>query len=123
VAYSIGELGFPLIEWGPLLSDVLYVETIKHLVRSYLEQPEVVLGTAVSRVDRRDYFNRWQEILQIEDRDVQADLKRYRMANLGLGNFHVLVAGGVYGNMGYYETPGGIGAAAARGYFFVTRWH
>jgi hypothetical protein len=122
-SYALGGQDFPMIEWGTLLSESLYIEVIKHLIRSYTEQPEVILGQAVSRLDRRDYLNRWQEILNMETADFERDLGRYRKANMGLGNFSVLVAGGAYGNWGPEINPGGVGAAAARGYFYVGRWH
>lgn len=121
--YPLGGDNFPFAEWGGLLSDALYIDVLKHLVRSYVEQPEAILGTAVSRLDRRDYMNRWREVLDMEMQDFRTDLSRYRKAHLGLGNFSVLVAGGAYGNWGPQINPGGVGAAAARGYFYVNRWH
>lgn len=121
--YPLGGTDFPFGEWGYLLGDALYIEVIKHLIRSYVEQPELVLGVAVSRTDRRDYMDRWTAVLNIELEDFRSDIKRYRMAHLGLGNISVLVAGGAYGNWGPSINPGGVGAAAARGYFYVGRWH
>lgn len=122
-SYAMNGQDFPMVEWGNLLTESLYIEILKHLVRSYVEQPEVILGTAISRLDRRDYMQRWQEILTIERDEFERDLTRYRKAHLGLGNFSVLVAGGAYGNWGPEINPGGVGAAAARGYFYVGRWH
>lgn len=122
-SHVLGGESFPMAEWGGLLSDALYIEVVKHLIRSYVEQPEAVLGTAVSRFDRRDYMNRWQEILRMEEQGFSSDLKKYRQANLGLGHVSVLVAGGAYGNWGPQINPGGVGAAAARGYYWVNRWH
>lgn len=122
-SHEIGGQSFPFAEWGGLLIDALYIETIKHLIRSYTEQPEVILGTTFSRVDRRDYMNRWEQVLAMETPTFESDLKRYRMANLGLGNVSVLVAGGAYGNYGPSINPGGVGAAAARGYYWTSRFH
>jgi len=121
-SYGYGS-SFPFDEWGGLLQQSLYIEVLKHLVRSYVEQPEVILGTAVSRVDRRDYMNRWQDVLQMEQAEFERDLSRYKMAHLGLGNAHVLVAGGAYGNWGPQVNAGGSGSAASRGYFSVHRSH
>lgn len=121
--YELNGINFPFREWGNLLEQALYVEVLKHLVRSYVEQPEVILGTAVSRLDRRDYMDRWRTVLDMEAQSLDSDLKRYRMAHLGLGNVSVLVSGGAFGKIGYGEPPGGLGAAAARGYFYVSRWH
>lgn len=121
--FPLGGTDFPFTDWGGLLSDSLYIEVLKHLIRSYTEQPELVLGVAVSRADRRDYMQRWTEVLNLEQDDFRSDIKKYRQAHLGLGNISVLVAGGAYGNWGPTINPGGVGAAAARGYFYVGRWH
>lgn len=123
VTHEFNGTSFPFANYGGLLAQSLYIEVLKHLVRSYVEQPEVILGTAVSRVDRRDYMNRWSEVLQMEQGEFERDLSRYRQANMGLGNFHVLVSGGAFGNIGPYVNAGGGGAAAARGYFSVHRAH
>lgn len=123
VSHVLGGITFPFDEWGGLLAQSLYIEAVIHLIRSYVEQPEAVLGTAVSRLDRRDYMNRWETVLNLEQQRFDLDLSRYRKANMGLGNISVLVAGGAYGNWGPQINPGGMGAAAARGYFYVNRWH
>lgn len=122
-SFEVNGTDFDFAAWGGLLERSLYIEVLKHLVRSYVEQPEVILGTAVSRVDRRDYMQRWQEVLNSELQDFNRDLSRYKMAYLGLGNVHVLVSGGAFGNMGPYMNAGGAGEAAARGYFAIRRWH
>lgn len=114
---------FPFTEWGGLLAQSLYIETLKHLIRSYTEIPEAVLATPVSRMDRRDYMNRWQTVLDIEMDEFKTDLSRFRKATMGLGYSSVLVAGGAYGNWGPQINAGGAGEAAARGYFYVGRWH
>lgn len=121
--HPVGGDSFPFERWGGLLGDALYVEVLKHLVRSYVEQPEVILGVTVSRVDRRDYMNRWQQVLDFATNDLERDLSRYRQASMNLGHVSVLVAGGAYGNWGPQINPGGVGAAAARGYFWASRWH
>lgn len=121
--YELGGTDFPFVEWGNLLSDALYIEVLKHLIRSYVEQPELVLGVAASRTDRRDYMDRWTAVLNLELDDFRSNISKYRQAHLGLGNISVLVAGGAYGNWGPSINPGGVGAAAARGYFYVGRWH
>lgn len=122
-SHQLGGESFPFKEWGGLLQRSLYVEVLKHLIRSYVEQPEAILGTAVSRLDRRDYMQRWQAVLDMEQMDLRTELGRYKMAHLGLGNVSVLVAGGAYGNLGPTVNAGSSGAAAARGYFAVARSH
>lgn len=114
--YSINA-DFPFASWGPLLSQALYVEIIKHLVRSYIEQPEVALSSPISRLDRRDYMQRWQTMLEIESADLELQLETFKIDNMGLGNSGVLISGGAYGNFGPEASMGSYGEAAARGYF------
>lgn len=106
---------FPFAQWGPLAEQALYVEALRHLVRSYVEQPDVQLGSAVSRLDRRDYMDRWSAVLKDAQDDLERQLDSFRMANLGLGAARVLVSGGVYPRSAS-EAPLPYGAAA-RGYF------
>lgn len=114
-SYAVND-DFPFDQWGPLVEQALYVEVIKHLVRSYVEQPDVVLTSAISRLDRRDYMQRWQSMLAIEQEDLTAQLDSFKIASMGLGHAKVLVSGGAYGRYLGYFTPGG-GQALARGYF------
>lgn len=120
-SFALGGVDFPFPEWGGLLSQSLYIEVIRHLRRSYVEIPTPELATNVSRLDRKDYMERWGTILSEEQADFERDLSRFRMAMMGLGNFHVLVSGGAFGNIGPVALPGGLGQAAARGYFLFTR--
>lgn len=107
-----GEAGkrFPIGQWGSLLESALYVEVLKHLVRSYVEQPAFVGGN-VTRLDRRDYMDRWQSILADERQALKGQLEVFKIANMGLGKPKVLVSGGVYGRYGPNRLPG---SAAAR---------
>lgn len=109
---------FPVSTWGPLLEHALYVEAVKHLRRSYVEQPEAV-GVTVARQDRRDYMQRWGEILADEERDLKGELDTFKIANMGLGRPRVLVSGGVYGNFGPTRLPG---SAAARPRYWA-QWY
>lgn len=108
---------FPVVKWGPLLEQMTYVEVIKHLIRSYVEQPQVNLSASVSRLDRRDYMSRWQEVLAVEMADLNRMIDNFKIANMGLGQSAVLISGGAYGNFGPAVSYGGAGQAAARGYF------
>lgn len=108
---------FPFKQWSSLLSQALYVETIKHLIRSYAEVPDTILATSISRNDRRDYMNRWKTVLDMETADMKDILEMFKMANMNLGSASVMVSGGAYGNIGQPMNMGGLGGAAARGYF------
>lgn len=105
--------GFPIDQWGGLLDQALYIECLKHLMRSYVEQPEVQ-GVSVARQDRRDYLQRWQTILEMEQKDFDRQLETFKIAHMGLGRPRVLVSGGVYGEWGMDRIPG---LMAARGYW------
>lgn len=106
--YTIdGSKPFPIEQWGYLLEHALYVETIKHLIRSYVEQPDWV-GVNVARADRRDYMNRWESVLASEVDDLKSELEVFKIANMGLGRPHVLISGGAYGRYGPVRLSGSV---------------
>jgi hypothetical protein len=87
---------FPYQQWGGLLDELLYIECLKHLIRSYTEQPQAE-GVGIARLDRRDYMDRWMRVLEMEERDATSMLEVFKIANMGLSRPRVLVGGGVYG--------------------------
>lgn len=115
---GVGGSTFPVEKWGPLLERSLYIEAVKHLVRSYVEQPMFV-GGSVTRLDRRDYMDRWRSILQDEERTFERQLEVFKIANMGLGKAAVLVSGGAYGRYGPTRLAGSV-AARPR---MWTRWY
>jgi hypothetical protein len=107
-SYSIdgdGGASFPVDRWGSLLESALYVECLRHLMRSYVEQPEVQSGSGVSRLDRRDYMDRWGTVLQDEEQVLKQQLEHFKIANMGLGRARVLVSGGAWGRWGPNRLP------------------
>ena len=115
---GVGQAAFPVVQWGPLLEKSLYIEAVKHLIRSYVEQPMFVGGN-VSRLDRRDYMDRWRMVLQDEERFFEKQLEVFKISNMGLGKAAVLVSGGVYGRYGPTRIAGSV-AARPR---MWTRWY
>jgi hypothetical protein len=98
---------FPVAAWGPLLESYLTIEVIKHLRRSYVEDPDLRHVT-VAYEDRRDYLTRWGQILE-DEREEQKDLlDNFKIAHMGLGQPNALVAGGVYGEMRTSGAPFGL---------------
>ena len=103
-SYSLfGTSEFPYSQWGGLLAQATYVEVIKHLMRSYVEQPDPQ-NVSSARLDRRDYLSRWAQIQAMEESTLQGELDIFKIANMGLGQPSILVAGGVYGNL-WRTTP------------------
>lgn len=117
MSYTLDPLvgAFPYAQWGGLLDQLLYIETIKHLIRSYTEQPSADSVT-VARLDRRDYMQRWRDVLQMETEDATSALEVFKIAHMGLGRPKVLVSGGVYGNYGPTRLP--YSAAARPRYYY-----
>lgn len=96
-----GGKAFPVAQWGALLEKATFIEVLKHLRRSYVEQPSPE-GVGVARLDRRDYLSRWGEILNDEREDFKPMLETFKMSQMGLGHVSVLVAGGAYGMAGAF---------------------
>jgi hypothetical protein len=104
-----GGATFPLTQWGPLLEQALYVEILKHLRRSYVEQP-LLMGGEVTRHDRRDYMDRWSQVLSDEQAQLKEQLDVFKIRSMGLGRPAVLVSGGAYG-----RSPAGVRYMGTRG--------
>lgn len=105
-----GGATFPISQWGPLLETSTYVEAVRHLVRSYVEQPNFMGSGAVSRVDRRDYMQRWEEVLQAEERMLTSQMEVFKISHMGFGRPRVLVSGGVFGRYGPTKVAGSVAA-------------
>jgi hypothetical protein len=105
-----GGASFPIAQWGPLLETATWIEVCKHLVRSYAEQPLYMGSNQISRLDRRDYMQRWQAIADNEEKMFKGQLDVFKISNMTLGRPQVLVSGGVYGRYGPTRIAGSVAA-------------
>ena len=95
---------FPVAQFAGVLDSALYIEAVKHLIRSYVEQP-MPENIQVARQDRRDYMDRWERVLQMEQEDFTRQSEIFKMAYMGLSKPRVLVSGGVFGDYGPVRLP------------------
>ncbi len=84
---------FPFDTSQPLLAQGLLVEAIRHLMRSYVEQPQPMGAGTPTYFDRRDYLNRWQQILTMEEDRFNMWLDLFKRNLQGFGNTSILVGG------------------------------
>jgi len=95
------------------------VEMVKHLIRSYVEQPALISSGAITRLDRRDYTQRWHEVLEEEQAELKSMLDTFKIRRMFGGAPKVLVSGGTYGR---YAPTRIAGSVAARPRMWA-RWY
>jgi hypothetical protein len=83
---------FPLQQHKALLAQGVLVESIYQLMRSYVEQPNPV-GQAITYFDRRDYLQRWQSVLTLEEQKFQKLIDIFKLQYLGFGSSAILIGG------------------------------
>lgn len=110
---------FPTAQWGPLLESLTFIETLKHLIRSYTEQPDFVGSGNVSRLDRTKYARAWRDVMVDEENIVKGQLDTFKISQMNLGRPAVLISGGVFGRYGPTRMAGSV-AARPR---YWTRWY
>lgn len=96
MTFTLEMQDFPYPMWGGFLELALYIEAIRHLIRSYTEQP-TPQGLQTVRLDRAQYAQMWRQILQDELKDFESMQDAFKISSLNLGRASVLVGGGVYG--------------------------
>lgn len=74
----------------PLMASATFMAVIRHLMRSYTEQP-TVSGAQVIYEDRRDYLQRWQMIYGIEKEWFDRQLGYFKRRFMGLGQSKLLI--------------------------------
>lgn len=106
---GVGGPVFPLDQWDGLLEQATYVEALKHLRRSYIEQPQFI-GGSVTRLDRTDYWQRWSSVLADEEATLKSEQDTWKISLMFLAVPQVLVAGGTYGTYGPTRIAGSVAA-------------
>ena len=76
---------------GALLSQGLLVVTVRHLVRSYAEQPDTN-NSPVAFLDRRRYHETWLKVLEVEEAQYRRVLALWKRQYFGFGRSKLLVA-------------------------------
>lgn len=92
---------FPAQAYG-LLEKATYVEFLKHLSRSYIEQPDVE-GVSTARFDRRKYRDLWAQEAAMEKAELERWLSIFKRKYLFTGR-SMLVAGGLFNHIWYDPT-------------------
>ncbi len=75
---------------SPLLELGIFLAMVRHLMRSYVEQP-LATGASVFYEDRRDYLQRWQIIYQMENERFMRLIALWKRQFIGLGKSKLLV--------------------------------
>lgn len=88
---TFNDVDFPQAHM-PLLSQAMLVEAIYHLMRSYVEQP-IPAGGNVNWFDRRDYLQRWQSVLALEEKRLMERIDIFKREYTGFGSSALLVGG------------------------------
>ena len=105
---------FPL-NWYGLLIMAGYIEVLRHLTRSYVEQPDI-RNADVAYLDRRDYQQRWKAVLDDEKEQYDQMITLVKRRLMGLGSSSMLVSGGIFGG-----GSGGNGLFVSGAYAAATR--
>lgn len=102
-------------KWIGILQWAHYIEVLKHLVRSYTEQPTIEGGPQVAFTNRHDYLGRWQSVLNEEEPDFKHAARMFKRKQLNLGSGAYLVSGGIFGSAeGFFRSSYSAQARAAR---------
>jgi hypothetical protein len=98
---------FPLRGWEGLVNSALTIEVTKHLMRAYVEDPDIQ-GNVQARMNRRDYLDRWERMLDIEERQFKREFDTFKIRQMFTATPRVLVAGGAYANFSPVRMVGSV---------------
>lgn len=113
---SIGGDVFP-IGWAGVGVIGTYIETLRHLARSYVEMPNRP-NMNVTYVDRTQYQQRWQAILADELPRYDRMVMMTKRPLLGLGRTSMIVSGGIFGGSARGIFQAGMYSAQVRSWRF-----
>jgi hypothetical protein len=75
----------------PLLVQGVFIQVLRHIMRSYVEQP-MPTGAQIAFQDRRDYLQRWQTMHELELQQYLRWLALWKRGFLQLGHSKLLVS-------------------------------
>jgi len=75
----------------PLLVQGVFIQALRHIMRSYVEQP-MPTGAQVAFQDRRDYLQRWETMHTLEKAQYDRWVALYKRGFLQLGHSKLLVS-------------------------------
>jgi hypothetical protein len=75
----------------PLLVQGVFIQALRHIMRSYVEQP-MPTGAQVAYQDRRDYLQRWETMHTLEKAQYDRWVALYKRGFLQLGHSKLLVS-------------------------------
>jgi hypothetical protein len=90
VSGFVGTDNVPTADY-PLLVQAIFVQVLRHIMRSYVEQP-MPTGVQIAWQDRRDYLERWQSMYQLELEQYMRWLALWKRGFLQLGHSRLLVS-------------------------------
>lgn len=83
---------FPYDTARPLIAKAMMLEAIKHLMRSYVEQPQPI-NNPTMRLERRDYLERWRQLYDLEKAEFDRLVLLFKRDQYGFGQTAMLVSG------------------------------
>jgi len=75
----------------PLLVQGIFIQVLRHIMRSYVEQP-MPTGAQIAFQDRRDYLQRWESMYELEMQQYMRWVALYKRGFLQLGHSKLIVS-------------------------------
>lgn len=88
--YDIDNYPYADSNANAILVLALELATIRHLIRSYTEQPDQI-NSAVGYFDRKRYQEAWAKVYDLESKRFLAILAQWKRGQLGLGQVSTLI--------------------------------